>query len=85
MVVTPSSWWQPPLHGGNPLFMVVTPSSWCTVIRSEYHIHSKMMTNLKCVTLRFVNNMDMIETPLRSIIISGIWKSMTTPTYSTMI
>jgi hypothetical protein len=28
--------------------------------------------------------MDMIETPLRSIIISEIWKSMMTPTYSTM-
>jgi hypothetical protein len=28
--------------------------------------------------------MDMIETLLRSIIISGIWKSMTTPTYSMM-
>jgi hypothetical protein len=31
-----------------------------------------------------MNNMDMIETPLQSIIISGIWKSMMTPTYSTM-
>jgi hypothetical protein len=27
-VAAPSSWWQPLLHGGNPLFMVVTPSSW---------------------------------------------------------
>ena len=43
-----------------------------------------MMANLKCVTLRFVNNVDMIETPLRSIIINGIWKSMMTPTYSAM-
>jgi hypothetical protein len=42
------------------------------------------MVNLKCVALRFVNNMDVIETPLRSIIISGIWKSVTTLTYSTM-
>jgi hypothetical protein len=40
--------------------------------------------NLKCVTLRFVNNVNMIETSLWSIIISGIWKSMMTPTYSTM-
>ena len=39
---------------------------------------------LKCVTLRFVNRMDMTETLLRSIIISGIWRSMMTPTYSTM-
>jgi hypothetical protein len=31
-----------------------------------------------------MNNVDMIETPLRSIIISGIWKSMMTLTYSTM-
>jgi hypothetical protein len=42
------------------------------------------MANLKCVTLRFVNNMDMIETLLRSIIISGIWESMMTRTYSAM-
>jgi hypothetical protein len=41
-------------------------------------------TNLKCVTLRFVNNVDMIETLLRSIIISGIWRSVMTPTHSTM-
>ena len=40
--------------------------------------------SLKCVTLRFVNNIDMIETPLRSIISSGTWRSVLTPTYSTM-
>ena len=33
---------------------------------------------------RFVNNVDMIETPLRSIVSSGIWKSVMTPTHSTM-
>jgi hypothetical protein len=51
---------------------------------SEFHIHSNASANLKCVTLRFVNNVDMIETPLRAIIISEIWKSIMTPTYSTM-
>ena len=29
---------------------------------------------------QFVNNVDMIETPLRSIVSSGIWKSVLTPT-----
>ena len=40
--------------------------------------------SLKCVTLRFANNADMIETPLRSIIRSGTWRSILTPAYSTM-
>ena len=39
---------------------------------------------LKCVTLWFANNADMIETPLRSIIRSGTWRSILTPTHSTM-
>src|SRR3954466_69550 len=39
---------------------------------------------LKCVTLRFANNADMIDTLLRSIISSGTWRSILTPTHSTM-
>ena len=44
----------------------------------------KASKNLKCVTLRFVNKIDMTETFLRSIINSGIWRSVMTPIYSTM-
>ena len=40
--------------------------------------------SLKYVTLRLANNADMIETPLRSIIRSGTWRSILTPTHSTM-
>ena len=39
---------------------------------------------LKCATLRFTNNAYMIETLLRSIISSGTWRSILTPTHSTM-
>ena len=39
---------------------------------------------LKCVTLWFANNADMIETPLRSIIRSGTWRSILTLAHSTM-
>jgi hypothetical protein len=58
-----------------------TLSKWC----KNKHGASKIMDTLETYhTLRLVNNVDMIETPLQSIIISGIWKSRTTPTYSTM-
>ena len=39
---------------------------------------------LKCATLRFTNNADMIETLLRSIISNGTWRSILTPTHSAM-
>ena len=42
------------------------------------------LATLKCVILRFANNADMIETPLRLIIRSGTWRSILTPAYSTM-
>ena len=42
----------------------------------------KCVSCLKCVTLRFVNNADMIETPLRSIISSGVWGTVLTPAHS---
>ena len=42
-------------------------------------------SNLKRVTLRFANYADMVETPLRPITNSGIWRSIMAPTYSTMI
>ncbi len=50
------------------------PYSSCTISTS----------NLKCVTLRFENYADMIETLLRSITNSGTWRSIIAPTYSTM-
>jgi hypothetical protein len=56
----------------------------CPIFSPVSLIHSSASTNLKCVTLRFVNRVDMIETPLRSIINSGIWRPIMTPTYSTM-
>ena len=56
----------------------------CPHFSPAFRIHSNASSNLKCVTLRFVNKMDMTETLLRSIIISGIWRSIMTPTYSTM-
>ena len=45
--------------------------------------YPKRHHNLKCVTLRFENNADMTETPLRSMINSGTWRSVMTPTRST--
>ena len=42
-------------------------------------------SNLKRVTLRFANYADMVETTLRPITNSGIWRSIMAPTYSTMI
>ena len=41
-------------------------------------------SNLKRVTLRFVNYADMVETTPRPITNSGIWRSIMAPTYSTM-
>ena len=40
---------------------------------------------LKCVTLRFGNTPDMVETPLRPMIISGTWMPIMTPVHSTSI
>ena len=40
---------------------------------------------LKCVTLRFGNTADMVETPLRPMIISGTWMPIMTPVHSTRI
>jgi hypothetical protein len=68
------------------LFQQFYQNSPCVV---QYFLRRSVSTQtrqriLKCVTLRFVNKMDMTETLLWSIIISGIWRSMMTPTYSTM-
>ena len=41
-------------------------------------------SNLKCVTLRFANYVDMVENSLLPITNSGIWRSIMAPTYSTM-
>ena len=43
------------------------------------------LPNFKCVTLRVREQVDMIETPLRSITISGTWMPIMTPTSSTKI
>ena len=56
---------------------------------NKLHLHTifkstHATSNLKRVTLRFVNYADMVETPLRAITNSGIWRSIMAPTYSTM-
>ena len=48
-------------------------------------ISTHTTSNLKRVTLRFANNADLVETPLRPITNSRIWRSIMAPTYSTMI
>ena len=49
-----------------------------------YSISTYTTSNLKCVTLRFVNYVDMVETSLRPITNSGIWRSIMAPTYYPM-
>ena len=68
------------------LVMSWIPSETPNNIRTPFHIPYLLKTtsNLKCVTLRFENYADMIETPLRSITNSGTWRSIIAPTYSTM-
>ena len=70
----------------NLLVMSRIPSKTPNNIRYPSHIPNllKLHRNLKCVTLRFANDADMIETPLRSITNSGTWRSIMAPTYSTM-
>jgi hypothetical protein len=51
----------------------------------EYPNTTLALPNVKCVTLRVREHADMIETPLRSIINSGTWMPILTPTYSTKI
>ena len=68
------------------LVMSWIPSETPNNLRSPSHIlvsTLKTSTTLKCVTLRFENNADMTETPHRSMINSGTWRSMMTPTCST--
>ena len=57
-------------------------------LRSHHYNYPKAtlaLPNLKCVTLRVREQVDMIETPLRSITISGTWMPIMTPTSSTKI
>ena len=63
------------------------PSETPNKLRSPNHSSYLLTTtsNLKRVTLRFANYADMVETPLRPITNSGIWRSIMAPTYSTMI
>ena len=49
-----------------------------------YSSSTNTTSNLKCVTLRFANYVDMVENSLRPITNSGIWRSIMAPTYSTM-
>jgi len=51
----------------------------------KYPITTLASTNVKCVTLRVRECVDMIETPLRSITISGTWMPMMAPTHSKKI
>ena len=55
---------------------------WCLRCFQNYLAAS---STLKCVTLRFGNTPDMIETPLRSMIISGTWIPIMTPMHSTRL
>ena len=62
------------------------PSETPNNLRSpSYSISTYTTSNLKRVTLRFANYADMVETPLRPITNSGIWRSIMAPTYSTII
>ena len=57
-------------------------------LRSHHYNYPKAtlaLPNFKCVTLRVREQVDMIETPLRSITISGTWIPIMTPTSSTKI
>ena len=57
-------------------------------LRSHHYNYPKAtiaLPNFKCVTLRVREQVDMIETPLRSITISGTWMPIMTPTSSTKI
>ena len=68
------------------LVMYRIPSETPNNLRSpSYSISTYTTSNLKRVTLRFTNYADMVETPLRPITNSGIWRSIMAPTYSTMI
>ena len=68
------------------LVMSWIPSETPNKLRSpSYSISTYTTSNLKRVTLRFANYADMVETPLRPITNSGIWRSIMAPTYSTMI
>ena len=68
------------------LVMSWIPSETPNNLRSpSYSISTYTTSNLKRVTLRFVNYADIVETPLRLITNSGIWRSIMVPTYSTMI
>ena len=51
----------------------------------RYPITTLALPNIKCVTLRVREHADMIETPLRSIVNSGTWMPIMTPTYSMKI
>ena len=68
------------------LVMSWIPSETLNNIRTPFNIPYLLKTtsNLKCVTLQFVNYANMIETLLRSITNSGTWRSIMAPTYSTM-
>src|SRR3954463_248806 len=62
------------------------PSDTMNNIRSPYlhSISTKQHRILKCVSLRFVNYADMIETLLRTITNRGIWKFIWFPHISTI-
>ena len=68
------------------LVMSWIPSETANNLRSpSYSISTYTTSNLKRVTLQFANYADMVETPLRPITNSRIWRSIMAPTYSTII
>ena len=68
------------------LVMSWIPSETPNNLRSpSYSISTYTTSNLKRITLRFANYADMVETPLRPITNSGIWRSIIAPTYSKII
>src|SRR3954463_3454439 len=54
------------------------------LVSYSHSISTKQHRILKCVSLRFMNYADMIETLLRSITKIGIWKFIWLPHISTM-
>ena len=73
-----------PDHSGSPRDIPdpIRDSEQHSVSYSSFHNYSNRI--LKCVSLRFVNYADMIETLLRSITNRGIWKFIWLPHISTI-
>ena len=75
-----------PDHSGSPRDIPdpIRDTEQHSVSYSSFHNYSKQRRILKCVSLRFVNYADMIETLLRTITNRGIWKFIWLPHISTI-